>query len=221
MQRFFTDRLLPQLSASSHTVASYRDTFRRPCLCVGPLDAGAVAVAPVRVAGWFVGSCGRHWQNIVAALIQVWANKARSLLTTLGIIIAVTSTITVVTLVQGFGNYMTGFLRGLGTNMMFVVPHNPGGRDGRMLGRVLMDIDDVRINVTSAPAGETLPEGTSDSHYGLEHFGFDTDDIEATMAYMEQQGVEVLLPITLAGSGNKISYIKGPDNVRIELVQPQ
>jgi len=106
--------------------------------------SGALVSAPVRVAGWFVGSCGRHWQNILAALVQVWANKARSLLTTLGIIIAVTSTITVVTLVQGFGNYMTDFLRGLGTNMMFVIPYNPGGMDGRMLGRVVMDIDDVR-----------------------------------------------------------------------------
>mgnify|MGYP001224697612 CR=1 FL=1 len=85
---------------------------------------------------------------------------------------------------------------------------------------VRLDIEGVRFNVTSAPEGETLPAGTSESHYGLEHFGFDTDDIEATMAHMEAQGVEVLLPITVAGSGNKISYIKGPDSVRIELVQP-
>jgi integrase/recombinase XerD len=28
LQRFFTDRLLCQLGASPHTVASYRDTFR-------------------------------------------------------------------------------------------------------------------------------------------------------------------------------------------------
>ena len=28
LQRFFTDRLLGQMGASSHTVASYRDTFR-------------------------------------------------------------------------------------------------------------------------------------------------------------------------------------------------
>ena len=28
LQRFFTDRLLGQLGASSHTVASYRDSFR-------------------------------------------------------------------------------------------------------------------------------------------------------------------------------------------------
>ena len=95
---------------------------------------------------------------------------------------------------------------------------------GRGLGgseTIRMDIGDVRVNVTSAPAGETLPEGTAESHYGLEHFGFDTDDIEETMANLEAHGVEVLLPITVAGSGSKISYIKGPDNVRIELVQPQ
>ena len=28
LQRFFTERLVGQLQASSHTVASYRDTFR-------------------------------------------------------------------------------------------------------------------------------------------------------------------------------------------------
>jgi site-specific recombinase XerC len=28
LQQFFTDRLLGQLGASQHTVASYRDTFR-------------------------------------------------------------------------------------------------------------------------------------------------------------------------------------------------
>ena len=29
LQRFFTDRLMGQLGASPHTLASYRDTFRR------------------------------------------------------------------------------------------------------------------------------------------------------------------------------------------------
>jgi catechol 2,3-dioxygenase-like lactoylglutathione lyase family enzyme len=84
---------------------------------------------------------------------------------------------------------------------------------------VRLDIEGTRINVTSAPAGQTLPEGTAEYHYGLEHFGFDTDDIEGTMTRLEAQGVEVLLPITRMTTGNKISYIKGPDNVRIELVQ--
>jgi len=71
-------------------------------------------------------------ENIATAIVQIWANKVRSLLTVLGIIIAVTSIITVVSLVQGFGDYVTNFLRGLGTNMMVCYPEairGPRGRD--------------------------------------------------------------------------------------------
>lgn len=104
----------------------------------------SIIAAPLRFGSWFNGRMARQWQNILTAFIQIWANKARSVLTTLGIIIAVTSTITVVSLVQGFGDYMTNMLRGFGTNIMFVVPWFPSGMQGRMLGRVLMDVDDVR-----------------------------------------------------------------------------
>jgi putative ABC transport system permease protein len=118
----------------------------------GDTNRAARRLAPVWFIGklplwfgtWLGGSFERHWQNIVAAVVQVWANKARSILTTLGIIIAVTSTITVVSFVQGFGDYVTNMLRGFGTNMMFVVPYNPGGMQGRMMGRVMMDLDDIR-----------------------------------------------------------------------------
>ena len=85
---------------------------------------------------------------------------------------------------------------------------------------IRLDLEGGRINVTGTQIGETLADGTADSHFGLEHFGFDTDDIEGVTAHLESQGVEVLLPITVVASGLKICYIKGPDNVRIELVQP-
>ena len=124
-------------------------TVARP-LDEAPATAGAakrlmrLVLLPLRMATGFRGMAGRHAQNVLTALVQVWANKARSLLTMLGIIIAVTSTITVVSLVQGFGNVVTDVLRGFGTNMMFVVPHIPSGTRGRMLGRIVLDIDDVR-----------------------------------------------------------------------------
>jgi len=104
-----------------------------------------VAMSPWMLFGWIGAAAERHAQNIITALVQIWANKARSILTTLGIIIAVTSTITVVSFVQGFGNYITDMLRGFGTNMMYVIPDFPSGPHGRMmLGRVFMDIGDVR-----------------------------------------------------------------------------
>ncbi|MCH7872258.1 MAG: ABC transporter permease [Planctomycetes bacterium] len=116
---------------------SHRPTKARRSLPV------RVLLFPATVGEWIAGAAERHWQNVLTALVQIWANKARSILTTLGIIIAVTSTITVVSFVQGFGNYVTDMLRGFGTNMVFVIPEFPSGMRGRMLGRVVMDIEDV------------------------------------------------------------------------------
>ena len=50
----------------------------------------------------------------------------------------------------------------------------------------------------------------ADPHYGLEHFGLHTDNIEATMAELEERATEILLPMTQVASGNKIAYVKGP-----------
>ena len=73
------------------------------------------------LVGFFV----RTFQNILTALVQIGANTGRSILTTLGIIIAVTSTIIVISVVQGFGNYMTQMVRGYGTQYMVVRPITP------------------------------------------------------------------------------------------------
>ena len=90
--------------------------------------------------------------NVWTALVQIWANKARSLLTVLGIIIAVTSIITVVSMVEGFGNYVTSFLRGLGTNMMVVYPEAMRGPRGEFLRRAEMNIEDIQAVDAQATA---------------------------------------------------------------------
>src|SRR4051794_26361767 len=74
--------------------------------------------------------------NVQNALEQLWSHKMRSLLTVLGIIIAVTSTITVVGVIQGFTGYVSEFLQGLGTNAMWVWPMRPPGEAGKRLGRI-------------------------------------------------------------------------------------
>ena len=90
--------------------------------------------------------------NVITALVQIWANKIRSLLTVLGIIIAVTSIISVVSLVEGFGQYVTDFLRGLGTNMMVVYPQAVRGPRGEYLRRAQMTIEDLRAVDANASA---------------------------------------------------------------------
>ena len=84
---------------------------------------------PWRVMRLIYRSAEATARNAVTALVQIWGNKVRSVLTVLGIIIAVTSTITVVSVVQGFGNYVTDFLKGIGTNSIWVVPQRPAGAE--------------------------------------------------------------------------------------------
>ncbi len=97
--------------------------------------------------------------NVITALIQIWANKIRSLLTVLGIIIAVMSIITVVSFVQGFGDYFTDFLRGLGTNLMVVYPQWVRGPRGEYLRRAQMNIEDVyAVDRHSVATRRTAPE---------------------------------------------------------------
>ena len=96
--------------------------------------------------------------NVWTALVQIWANKIRSLLTVLGIIIAVTSIITVVSMVTGFGEYVTNFLRGLGTNMMVVYPEAVRGPRGEFLRPAEMTIEDIQaVDAHAAAIRRTSP----------------------------------------------------------------
>lgn len=78
-----------------------------------------------------------------------------------------------------------------------------------------------RLNVSSQPPGSSDARSVAElNRLGLEHFGFDVDDIDSEMARLEAAGVRVVLPITDTPTGSRLSYIEGPDDVLIELVQP-
>jgi putative ABC transport system permease protein len=90
-------------------------------------------------------------QNLLTALEQVWANKLRSVLTVLGVIIAVTSTLVVVAVVQGFSGYITDFLQGIGTNAIWVFPDYPSRFDAVTV-RAELTMADIEEIDRSAPA---------------------------------------------------------------------
>ncbi len=89
--------------------------------------------------------------NVSTALGQLWSNRMRSVLTVAGIVIAVASTITVVSVVQGFTRYVGEFLQGMGTNAMWVWPNRPAGEAGKWLGRVTLDAMDIEAVKRSCP----------------------------------------------------------------------
>ncbi len=93
-----------------------------------------------------------------------------------------------------------------------------------MPGTVTISMDmgsPVRLNISSQVAGSSDERATAGlNRLGLEHFGFDVEDIESDIARLSAAGVRVVLPITEVSGGAKLAYIEGPDDVLIELVQP-
>ena len=57
------------------------------------------------------------------------------------------------------------------------------------------------------------------AHHGLEHFGFDSENLEADIKRLEGLGARLLEgPIEIPG-GPRICFIQAPDDVRVELIQ--
>ncbi len=75
-------------------------------------------------------------ENLLMALRAIWANKMRSLLTTLGIVIGTAAVIAVVSIVQGLSQVITGEVQGLGSTAVIVEPYRPPGKEGDKLTRI-------------------------------------------------------------------------------------
>src|SRR5262245_49161271 len=65
------------------------------------------------------------YQSAILALTQVWANKLRSLLTTLGIVIGVTSVSVIIAALRRLQKTVVNRLESFGTNNMFIYPDRP------------------------------------------------------------------------------------------------
>ncbi len=62
-----------------------------------------------------------------SALTAILANRIRSFLTVLGIVIGVTSVILLIAIVTGLQTFITNQIQGLGANLLFVIPGRIGG----------------------------------------------------------------------------------------------
>jgi len=83
------------------------------------------------------------FENLKIALAELKANPFRSALTTLGIVIAVSAVIAVVSIVQGASQFMISQFESLGANAIWVWRDRPPGVEGRKLGRIKLTYDDA------------------------------------------------------------------------------
>jgi putative ABC transport system permease protein len=64
-------------------------------------------------------------EGVIIALSSIWANKLRSFLTVLGVLIGVASVIGMVSLIEGLNAAVTGEIEGLGSNLIFISRFEP------------------------------------------------------------------------------------------------
>ena len=77
----------------------------------------------------------------------------------------------------------------------------------------------LAVNISGARKNETLGPGDAAAHHGLEHFGFDSENLEADIARLEKLGARLLEGPIQNPNGPRIAFLKAPDDVRVELVE--
>jgi putative ABC transport system permease protein len=87
------------------------------------------------------------WEATRASTDSIRANKLRSFLTTLGVVIGVASVILLVSIGEGMQSYLGDIFAGMGSNLLFVTP---GKRDTRGGGRVLSTVRKLTLEDAKA-----------------------------------------------------------------------
>ena len=83
-----------------------------------------------------------------------------------------------------------------------------------------VELDGVRINITRPSPDEGTDDPPSIPFFGLEHLGVTTDDLDADLARLTEQGLEIYERRAGAG-GYEIAFVEAPDGVCLELLQKQ
>ena len=82
-----------------------------------------------------------------------------------------------------------------------------------------VEIAGVKINISSPSEAEAaqMGEGNAAVHYGLEHLGLQTDDLDADLARLREQGFEIFQVRDTPTM--RIAFVETPESVRVELIQ--
>jgi lactoylglutathione lyase len=85
--------------------------------------------------------------------------------------------------------------------------------------RIDLDINGLTVFIARVAADAAIPEAPADPHLGLDHFGLRVDNMDEAHAELKRRGAEFSLEPRLLRPGVKIAFVRGPDNVRIELLE--
>lgn len=83
--------------------------------------------------------------------------------------------------------------------------------------RVGLDINGLTIYIAQAHGDQ--PPGPVDPHLGLDHFGLRVESLDEAVAQLRERGAMFSTEPRQVRPGLRIAYVRGPDDVRVELVE--
>src|SRR5262249_48801580 len=151
----------------AHTVVQEKRTVAE-----NSVDDAFAMLADVPARG---GNALRLFQTIPSALAALRANKGRSILTTLGIIIGVAAVIAIVALGEGASASVSSQLAGLGTNLLTIMPGSTrsGGAAAGAGSSVTLkasDADAIAQNVQGLSGVSPVVAGNAQIVYGNQNW---------------------------------------------------
>ena len=75
------------------------------------------------------------------------------------------------------------------------------------------------MTISGRAEGEDPTPGSTEPRYGLDHFGFEVDDMEAAAANFRANGVHFICEPWTMPSGSTVAFIEAPDQVSVEIIQ--
>ena len=85
---------------------------------------------------------------------------------------------------------------------------------------IVLELDGEPLMTISGQAeGEDPIPGSSEPRFGLDHFGFEVDDMDAAAARLKANKVQFNCEPWTMPSGSTVAFIEAPDHVSVELIQ--
>lgn len=75
------------------------------------------------------------------------------------------------------------------------------------------------VNIFLLPEGKDAAPAPSAPYLGIDHFGFAVTGLDAYIARLKAKGVTVTMEPNEPRPGIRISFIRGPENISIEILE--
>jgi len=85
--------------------------------------------------------------------------------------------------------------------------------------RLDVDLNGLMIFIMPVAPGENLPPSPPGRYMGLDHFGLKVKNLDETAAELKRRGAEFVVEPHSPRPGLKMSFVRGPENVWIEILE--